>query len=100
MNKKIVLGIFIIMAFIILIIVINKKQGKVQQIVKENSTKSEIKSDIIQDSETEEYVIYDEETGEEIARSMDKESLHIYEIDPDYNPKTPISDDEPIEQVY
>ena len=96
MKKKII----IIAIIVILIIIIwgtrNKKENSLESVEK---TEDITPSSIIQDSETGEYVVYNEETGEEIARSEDEGSLYIYTIDPDYNPRMPLSEDEVMEEI-
>ena len=85
MNKRkmmIVIIIILVVAFALL----TKKKNNVKR-ESDNSEDRKI-SDIIQDEETGEYIIYNQETGEEIARSKNKESLYIYRIDSDYNPRS------------
>ena len=97
MNKKIMIAICCIVIVILIIVIITNKKKKVS-VQNEIKTEDNQVSDIVQDEETGEYVIYDKETGEEIARSFDEATLHIYEIDPDYDPKLPNMEDENLEE--
>lgn len=84
MNKKVMLGIGAITIFVLILVMVNNKKNKNNN---EKNVSQEVKvSNIVQDEETGEYYIYNQETGEEIARSEDRIALHIYEIDPNYNP--------------
>ena len=44
---------------------------------------------------TEEYIVYDKDTGKEITRVDEEYQLKIYEIDPDYE-EIPVEDEENI----
>ncbi|MBR2289504.1 MAG: hypothetical protein IJ867_02585 [Clostridia bacterium] len=89
-RKAIIILIIVILIFWIIFVVDKKKISSVEHHVQRAE---KITPEIVQDEETGEYVIYRQETGEEIARSEDKSSLSIYEIDPDYNPRSPSSDE-------
>ena len=86
MSKKVMMVIGIVTIFIIILLIVNNKYNKTQSDTEVKSNEQIEVSSIVEDEETGEYVVYNQETGEEIARSFDKASLHIYEIDPDYNP--------------
>lgn len=74
---------------IVSIFIINSKNRKKQNLseVSIDEFEEKIITGIIQDNETNEYIVYNKKTGEEIARSSDESSLYIYTIDPNYNPK-------------
>ena len=74
---------------IVSIFIINSKNRKKQNLseVSIDEFEEKIITGIIQDNETNEYIVYNKKTGEEIARSSDGSSLYIYTIDPNYNPK-------------
>lgn len=80
MKKRYLVYILAIFLVIIIAIVISfsKKEKQKQQFQEEQPT--------IEKNETaEDYVVYDQ-NGNIIANSIDKDSLEIYKIDPDYNP--------------
>ena len=86
MNKKEMVSIVIVVIFIIILLILKNRNNS--NIRNDTGFKIDEKinsSSIVQDEETGEYVIYNKENGEEIARNPDKASLYIYEIDPDYN---------------
>lgn len=90
MKKKFLIGIGIIILIIIICLIKNKREQKIADINQNNE--KIFYTDICYDEDTGEYYIYDENTGEEITRNRDKESLYIYSSDSDYNPRTPSSD--------
>ncbi len=94
MNKKIV--IIVLIAFVIILMCLlftKKKSDKALSNELEANIEESRDSEIKLNEDTGEYIVYDKATGEEIARSSDEMSLHIYEVDPDYDPKTPITKD-------
>lgn len=88
MNKKILICVtcFIIILVVIVIYLNKSKKKFVKKNIKEEII---IPSEIIEDKETGEYVIYDERTGKEIMRSPDEASLVVYKTNPDYDPILP-----------
>ena len=93
MKKKNVFLIIGIVLFLIIIFLISRRLFHKEPTIIQNKHEEKIISSIVQDEETGEYIIYNQETGEEIARSENEGDLHIYEIDPDYDPKLPVSDE-------
>ena len=78
MKKRYLVYILAIFLVIIIAIVISFSKKEKQQFQEEQPT--------IEKNETaEDYVVYDQ-NGNIIANSIDKDSLEIYKIDPDYNP--------------
>ena len=81
-NKKVIIGIAIIILLIVVIaVVINKS----------NSNKEEnINTEISYNNETGEYYIEDE-NGQILHSAYNEDDLYIYQIDPDYDAKSPDS---------
>ncbi|MBR2290394.1 MAG: hypothetical protein IJ867_07460 [Clostridia bacterium] len=92
MNKKRILILVILIIIILIGIVLLRKRKKVIHVENEISERIKV-SNVVQDEQTGEYVIYNLETGEEIARSEDEVSLYIYTLDPNYDPKSSASDE-------
>ena len=86
MNRKRIFFLSVIMVILIIIIfAINSKKTQKNNL-NDSSIKRKETLKISQDEETGEYVVYNKKTGDEIARNSDYDSLHIYEIDENYNP--------------
>ena len=84
--KKII--VIILVVFMLLLVYVNKKDIENNNI--QNEISSECKYEF--DEETLEYIIYNSQTGEEIIRVKDEESMQFYKDNPDYNPKTNAED--------
>jgi len=98
MQKKVITSIFVIVVLIIIILIIrNVSKRKGNNSISYIEEKREV-SNIIKDEETGEYVIYDKETGDEIARSIFPSELHIYEVNPDYKVWSPILENEELRE--
>ncbi len=85
-KNKIISMFFVTILLVIMMYLIFgiHKKNNVNNISETNN--DDILTEILQDEETGEFIIYNKENGEEIARSFDKSNLRIYEIDPSYNP--------------
>jgi FtsZ-interacting cell division protein ZipA len=88
-NKRdiIVAIIAIVLVIIIIIVVINKKdKGTSEQTTEYTNITYEL------DNNTNEYVIYDKETGAEITRVDEEGAVKTFEENPDFDPKLNSSD--------
>lgn len=87
MNKKIIIVICFVTIFLGFIVIKSSKNRHNTEKNSQKITQNTVR--ILKDDVTEEYLVYNLETGDVIARGMNKEELYIYEIDPDYDPKVP-----------
>lgn len=83
MNKKILIVLIVFFIIICTLIMVNNSKSQEEK-GKENLNNLEI----MQDENSKMYYITDE-NGEIIHEAEDKESLYIYTIDPEYDPKIP-----------
>ena len=94
MNKKVIIILSIIVIIIISFMILFNKSKKTKSNENEiNNNAKEKVAEIIQDEQTGEYIVYNKKNGEEIARGYEESSLYIYTIDPDYDPKLPMAEE-------
>lgn len=86
MNKKVTIIVIIIVLIVFSLVIFSTSDDRNRSIKKENRMTDDFKNSISFDEGTGEFVVFDEETGDEIARGEDEVSLYIYKIDPTYNP--------------
>jgi len=92
MNRKIIFTICIALVLLFTVFTFKKKFSNTDTVMTtEVDRETDRKTTISKDEETGEYVVYDKNTGDEIARSFEENDLYIYEIDPEFNPKRPES---------
>jgi len=89
MIKKVLIITFIIIFILVLLLVSVFSKKIINDGVTVSADKKEKKSYIEKDEETGEFVVYNKNTGEIIARSDNEMDVYIYTIDPEYNPEFP-----------
>jgi FtsZ-interacting cell division protein ZipA len=90
-DKKTKIIIIVVAVVIIVALIINGVNNSKKSDENANTNTSNTNITYEQDNETGEYIIYNKETGEEITRVTDEAEIKIYEDNPDYDPKLPVS---------
>lgn len=93
-NNKVKIAILVVVLIAAILIIRNVSKNSSESSSQGGDT---VSTEIHYDETNSVYYIADKNTGEVLHEAYSEDDLHIYEVDPDYDPKNP---DEPSEYDY
>lgn len=94
-NNKVKIAILVVVLIAAILIIRNVSKNSSES--SSQGGEEAVSTEIHYDETNSVYYIADKNTGEVLHEAYSEDDLHIYEIDPDYDPKNP---DEPSEYDY